>query len=79
MFFLWCVYSVSKFDLVYDVFRLLCFMYFTFWNIVFVCLQCDIGKCYVCNVWVSGYFCMFERNFSFFCELYQVCFLVVSI
>ena len=55
-------------------------MLYAFCNMVCVFLQYDAGKCCVCSVWVSGYFYIFESNFSFsFCEFHPVCFLVVSV
>ena len=48
----------------FDVFRQqrAYFMHLAFWNVVFVCLQNYVDEYCVCNMWVSGYFCICKNN-----------------
>lgn len=71
---------VFEFDLLAAVFRqqLSCFIHFSFFNVVLVCFQNDVGECYVCSVCeVYGICLHFQSNFSFFFEFGS--FLIVSI
>ena len=58
--FVFGVCVVLEFGPLFDVLR----QQLAFCNVVFVCLQNDVGECCVCCVWVSG--CV--SSISLFCE-----------
>ena len=52
----------------------ICPLHFGMWYL-YACKKLLV-VCYVCNVWICRYFGIFESIFSFFRELYPVCYIV---